>query len=179
ICDSASLNTQDSLLQLFRTPILWSQGSQATAKFIKVNIGKNSVNGFRLEGNSFLIQQADSLNKFNQLSGKTMEGIIRQDTIRKVTVNGNAEVYYYPKSKNKIIGLNKTTGIQIDLWFKNNDIERSSIRPKTTGVIDPLKEVDIENAKIKGFNWQYEKRPKSRHELHRITSKENKKNGLQ
>ncbi|MGZ4043395.1 MAG: OstA-like protein [Bacteroidia bacterium] len=179
ICDSASLNTQDSLLQLFRTPILWSQGSQATAKFIKVNIGKNSVNGFRLEGNSFLIQQADSLNKFNQLSGKTMEGIIRQDTIRKVTVNGNAEVYYYPKNKNKIIGLNKTTGIQIDLWFKNNDIERSSIRPKTTGVIDPLKEVDIENAKIKGFNWQYEKRPKSRHELHRITSKENKKNGLQ
>jgi hypothetical protein len=34
------------------------------------------------------------------------------------------------------------------------------------GVIDPLTVVDIENAKIKGFNWQYNKRPRSRFELH-------------
>ncbi len=50
VCDSASLNTQDSLLQLFKSPYLWSNHSQATSKIIKVDIGKNSIKGFKLDG---------------------------------------------------------------------------------------------------------------------------------
>ncbi|MCW3077702.1 MAG: hypothetical protein JWO32_2311, partial [Bacteroidetes bacterium] len=166
VCDSASLNTKDSLLQLFRNPVLWARKSQATAKFIKVNVGKSAIHGFKLEGNSFLIQEADSLSKYNQLSGKNIDGFIDKDTIRKVIVTGNAEVYYYPKNKNKTIGLNKTTGSEITIWFKNDEIDRATIKPKTTGVIDPIKNVDAENTKLKGFNWQYNKRPKSREDLH-------------
>lgn len=166
ICDSAALNTKDSLLQLFKIPVLWSNKSQASARYIKVSVGKNAIHGFTLEGNSFLIQQADSLNKYNQLSGKTIEGVIDNDTIRKVIVSGNAEVFYYPKNITQTLGLNKTTGSEIHLWFKNDEIQRATIKPKTTGVIEPLKEVDVENAKLKGFNWQYGKRPKSFADLH-------------
>jgi lipopolysaccharide export system protein LptA len=161
VCDSAALNTKDSLLQLFRNPILWANKSQGTAKFIKVNIGKNTIHGFRLEGNSFLINEADTFRKYNQLSGKNIEGFISRDTVRKVIVSGNAEIYYYPKNKSDIIGLNKTTGSEIHLWFKNDDIDRATIKPKTGGVVDPIKTVDVENARLKGFNWQQEKRPKS------------------
>lgn len=166
LCDSAALNTKDSALRLFRNPILWANKSQGTAKFIKVNIGRHTVHGFKLEGNSFLIQESDTLKKYNQLSGKTIEGFISEDTVRKVIVSGNAEIYYYPKNKTQTIGLNKTTGSEIHIWFKNNDINRATIKPKTVGVIDPLKSVDVENARLKGFNWQYEKRPKSVLDLH-------------
>lgn len=51
-----------------------------------------------------------------------------------------------------------------------------SLKPKTDGIITPLKEVDIENAKLKGFNWQYNKRPKSRFELHAVPKKRIKTN---
>jgi lipopolysaccharide export system protein LptA len=168
ICDSASLNTIDSLLQLFKTPILWSNRSQATAKLIKVDIGKKSVNGFHLEGKSFLIQQVDSLNadKFNQLTGKTIDGLISADTIRRVIVKGNADVIYYAKNKNKLAAQNKTSSSEIYLWFKNAEAERVTFKPATEGNIDPIKNIDIENAKLKGFSWLYEKRPKSRFELH-------------
>lgn len=166
VCDSACLNTKDSVLQLFRAPVLWSTRSQATAKFIKVMVGRKSIRGFKLEGNSFLTRQSDTLGKYDQLSGKTIEGFISDDTLRKVIVTGNAEVYYYPKNKNKSIGLNKTTGSEIYLWFKDDKIDRATIRPKTVGNIDPIKNVDVENSKLKGFNWLYEKRPKSRTDLH-------------
>lgn len=166
LCDSAALNTKDSLMHLYRNPILWANKSQATAKLIKVNIGKNTIHGFKLEGNSFLIQEADSLNKYNQLMGKTIEGFIRQDTVRKLIVIGNAEVYYFPKNKNKVMGLNKTSSTEIHLWFKDDEIDRVTIKPKTEGTIDPIKDVDIENARLKGFNWQYQKRPQSRNDLH-------------
>jgi lipopolysaccharide export system protein LptA len=166
ICDSASLNTIDSLLQLFKTPILWSNKSQASSKIIKVDVGKSSINGFHLEGKAFLIQQVDTLNKYNQLSGKAIDGIIKQDTMRRVIVSGNADAIYYPKNKDKIIAQNKTSCAEIYLWFKNDEIDRVTFKQKTEGVVVPIKDVDVENAKLKGFNWQYEKRPKSKNELH-------------
>lgn len=166
LADSASLNTKDSLLQLFKNPFLWSNRSQATAKLIKVYIGKNTINGFKLESNAFLVQQADSIDKFNQLSGRSLEAFIKNDTIRKAIVIGNAEMLYYVKNKNKIGALNKTTCSEINMWFKNDEIDRVTLKPKVDGNITPLKDVDPANTKIKGFNWQYDKRPKSRQELH-------------
>jgi lipopolysaccharide export system protein LptA len=176
ICDSASMNTKDSLLQLFNTPILWTKGSQATSKIIKVDINKNTVKGFRLEGKAFLIQQVDSLrrNLFNQLSGRSIEGLIIDDTVKRVIVTGNAEMIYYPKNKESIVGLNRTTCTEIFMWFKHGEIERVTLKPKTTGSIDPIKDVDTENAKLKGFSWLYDKRPSSRFELHARTSKSSK-----
>lgn len=169
-CDSASLNTKDSLLQLFKMPVLWSRNSQATSKLIKVFVGKNTINGFKLEGNAFLIQQTDSLqnDKFNQLSGRSIEAFLLQDTIRKAIVSGNAEAFYFPVNNGKVAGLNKTNCTEILLWFKNQDIERVTLKPKTEGEITPLKDVDTETVKLKGFNWMYNKRPKSRWELHAL-----------
>lgn len=166
--DSASLNTKDSLLQLFKNPMLWSTRSQATSKLIKVYIGKSTVNGFKLESNAFLIQQVDSLNtdKFNQLTGRSIEGLIRNDTVRKVVIIGNAEALYYVKNKEALAGLNKTTTSEINMWFKNDEIDRVTLKPQVDGVVTPMKDVDPESTKIKGFNWQYEKRPKSKQDLH-------------
>jgi len=168
ISDSAALNTKDSLLQLFYTPILWSQHMQATSKIMKVDIGKEQIKGFRLEGNAFLIQNADTVlnNKFNQLIGRSMQGFLKNDSIRKVIVTGNAEIIYYPKSKNKIIGFNRTTCTEILMWMEKGEIEKVTLKPKPAGQIDPIKDVDLENAKLKGFNWQYDKRPRSRFHLH-------------
>jgi lipopolysaccharide export system protein LptA len=168
ICDSASMVTKDSLLHLHYTPVLWSNSMQATSKFITVDIGKNSVKGFKLDGKAFLIQQVDSLSgrdKFNQLSGRTITGQIRRDTIRKVTVTGNAEMLYFPKNKDKIIGMNKTACTQIFMWFNNGEIDRVSLQPLTTGNIEPIDRVEISNARLKGFNWQSDKRP-TRSRLH-------------
>lgn len=168
LCDSASLNSKDSLIQLFGTPYIWSHFAQGSSRLIKVDIGKNTIKGFRLEGKAFLIQQVDSTkeDKFNQLSGKAIDGFLRDDTLRKAIVSGNAEILYYPKSKKNPIGLNKTTCTEILMWLSGGDVEKVTMKPLTSGTIDPMTKVDVENAKLKGFNWQYQKRPKSRWDLH-------------
>jgi lipopolysaccharide export system protein LptA len=166
ICDSAAYSSKDSLLQLFRNPVLWSNGAQATAKNIKIFTGSNTVKGFLMEGNAFLLQPADSFQRYHQLSGKTIEAIVAQDTIRKAIVKGNAEVYYFPRSNNKTAGLNRLKSAEIILWFRHNEVLRSSIRPKTEGAVDPIREVDAAAARLKGFQLLYHKRPQSRFRLH-------------
>jgi lipopolysaccharide export system protein LptA len=168
ICDSASMSSKDSVLQLFRAPILWTNHSQATAKQINVRLVQSSIKGFELDGQAFLSQSVDTIrfDKFNQLTARNITGFISTDTIRKVIANGNAEIYYYPKNKDKLMGLNKTSGTEILAWFIKGDLQRVSMRPKTSGVVEPMKSVDVQNAVLKGFNWQYQKRPKSRQDLH-------------
>lgn len=168
ICDSATLNTKDSLIQLFKSPVMWSHRAQATAKYIKVDIGKEQIKGFTLDGKAFFIQLADSLipDRYNQLTGKTIVGIIARDSIRKTTISGNAEALYYVKNDKKFVGLNRTKAPEIVMWMRAGDINRVTMKSKTEGTVDPINEVDIPNAKLPGFNWQYEKRPLSKRHLH-------------
>ena len=168
MCDSAAMTTLDSLLKLFYSPFLFTNHSQAAAKLITVTVGKNALKGFELDGMAFLSQSVDTLrnDKFNQMLAKKIVAEFANDTIRKITAIDNSEIYYYPKNKDKISGLNKTTGAEIAAWFKAGELARVSIRSKTEGTVDPIKDVDIKNAQLKGFNWQYNKRPLSRFDLH-------------
>jgi lipopolysaccharide export system protein LptA len=165
VCDSASYNSMDSLMQLFYNPLLWSHRSQASGKKIKIKINDKSIKGFILENNAFLINQVDSTDKFNQMSCKNIEAFFEKDTIRKAILSENIDILYYAKDKKKFIGLNKTTCSSMNIWFKNEEVDRATLINKPKGVLNPMKEVKAEDIQLKGFNWQYDKRPKSKEDL--------------
>ena len=53
----------------------------------------------------------------------------------------------------------------MNIWFKNEEIDRATLNTKPKGTITPLADVAEADTKLKGFNWQYEKRPKSKLDL--------------
>ena len=165
ICDSASYSSMDSLLQLFYTPVLWSNKSQASGEKIKIKLNEKNIKGFILENNAFLIHRADSINKYNQMSCRNIEAFFEKDTIRKAVLTDNVEVLYFVKEDKKFIGLNKTTCSYMNAWFKNEEVDRATLNTKPQGDITPLKDITEKDSFLKGFNWQDDKRPKSKADL--------------
>jgi len=167
MCDSMGYYMHDSIMKLYNSPILWTNNGQVTAKQINIITGQNSIKSFELNSNALVIQKCDSLDehKFNQISGRRIEGFIVEDTIRKLNVIGNAQIIYYIKQKEDYKGVNKTLCSDLSVWFNSDGVDRATYRNKPESIIYPLKEVNDTEMRMKNFVWMENKRPKKKDDI--------------
>ncbi len=167
MCDSLVYAVHDSLMKLYNSPVLWTNNGQVTAKSINVTAGSQSVKYFELLTNAIVIQKVDSLdeNKFNQISGRKIEGYIERDTIRKLNIKGNAQIIYYVKQKNSYRGVNKTICTDITVWMNSEGVNKATFKNKPESTVYPLAEFDDKETRLKDFVWLESKRPKKKSDI--------------
>jgi lipopolysaccharide export system protein LptA len=163
ICDSANFSGKDSLLKLYNKPMIWSNNSQGTGELIQIKLVEKSLKSFELIKNAFLINNTDTVyKKYNQMSCQKIDAFFENDTIRSAYLRGNVEMLYYVKNQNKWTGLNNTLCSQVNAYFKNEEIHKTTLLSKPKGTIKPMMELKEEDLFLKGFNWNPKNRPKSK-----------------
>lgn len=168
ICDSLNYAVHDSVMNMYNSPVLWAKNGQVTAKQMVLRTGGDGIKDFELIGNAMIIEKADSLdeNKFNQIAGRKIQGFMKNDTIRKVNIMGNAQIIYYIKQKQSFKGVNKTNCSDITVWLGGKEgLDKVTFKNKPESVVLPLSDVDDKELRLKGFIWLENKRPKSKSEL--------------
>lgn len=167
LCDSMGYYMHDSVMKLYNSPVLWAGNGQVTAKQINIITGQNSIKSFELNANALVIQKSDSLdeNKFNQITGRKMEGFFQNDSIRKLNVIGNAQIIYYLKQKKDYKGVNKTVCSDLSVWFDSEGVEKTTFRNKPESIVYPLAEVNDSEMRMKNFIWLENKRPKKKEDI--------------
>ena len=161
LCDSVSYSTRDSLFRLYQDPIIWSDTSQFTADTIHVQLAEGGIDRIDLYNQSLIINSPD-LKYFNQVKGKYIHAFLTDGEIRSMKVEGNAETLYYAlDDEDAYIGVNKTACSEMLFSFADNKLLEIRFYREPSGQLIPMEQADHESLKLKGFRWEFERRPKS------------------
>ena len=166
ICDSLLYFTKDSLVQLFYTPVLWSEFHQLTADQIDLIQHQNAPDELHLFKNSFIVSELDS-GRYDQIKGKNMTGYVINNELNYIDVDGNGQTLYYAREKTGVIGINRAESSNITIRFKEGKIYRIIFDKQPEGELKPLLNMEENDKFLSDFNWYGKERPISKDDIFR------------
>jgi len=168
-CDSLAYWSKDSTIQMFTSPVIWSDNNQITANYIEMINRSKDPDEIRMKDDAFIISmEADSI-RFNQIKGKNMTGFVRNNELYKIDVNGNGESNYYAYDKKGIIGLNSAKSSNITLYLSKGKVVRIALIKSPEGELKPMAEIQEADKQLPGFKWQQDIRPRSKKDIFRTS----------
>jgi lipopolysaccharide export system protein LptA len=164
-CDSLSYNLQDSTIELFKNPIIWSDKFQITADSIRLLVSGGKIKRMFLQQNPMIISKEDSLH-YNQIKGKIMTGFFKENKLHKIVVIGNGQTIFLAQNDNKEnIGINTTDCSDITLFFKENELDGITFHTKPAAIMHPMEKIAEKEKFLKGFLWRGNEQPKSKADI--------------
>lgn len=166
VSDSLFYSTEDSVFRLFQQPVVWNGQSQLTGDTMYLFTKNNQPEKLLVFNNAMVINK-DEENIYNQAIGRTLMANFINGKIHYVRLKGSmAESIFYPKDADSAyIGLNKSSGQVIDVYFKNDEVIKILFINDVNGVLYPMGQIPVKEKTLKGFLWQDDRRPKHYLEL--------------
>lgn len=157
-CDSISYSFQDSVIRFYYEPVLWSEENQLTSDSIALFTKNSQADRMELYSSAFIASKVDTM-RFNQVKGRLLTGFFRDNELYKIYIKGNGESLYYLLDKDEIIGINKATCSDIEIYIEDGKISVIIENQSPEGVIDPPPKLPSSNPRLEGFNWYEKLRP--------------------
>ena len=119
------------------------------------------------EGNAICVMY-DSLDYFNQMSGKQVTVYLIEGEVKTVDTDGNALTIYYAKEDDgDYVGMNTTESSFIRMYVENQKIHHMRFTKETTGVLYPMDQIPEGGDRLAMFFWEEIARPKDPQDVFR------------
>lgn len=164
--DSLFYSLQDSVFRLFTNPVVWAQENQITGDTIYLYLKNKKPERLQVFENAMAISRVDSTQYYNQVKGNTINAFFVDGKINFLRAKGNAEnVYYGQDEYKKFIGVNKSSADLIDILFDDGKAKQVTFQRNLDGTMYPMREVNHEDIRLRGYKWLDAVRPKSKYEI--------------
>ncbi|MBC7426570.1 MAG: hypothetical protein H7321_08550 [Bacteroidia bacterium] len=161
-CDSLLYVFSDSVISMYRDPILWNENNQITGDTVRIYLKNSKISFMKVDGNAFIASLVES-ERYNQISGKTMDNYFTDNKLRRVKVVGNGESIYYAKENESdssaYIGINKIVCSEMLISLDSGKVDNIRFYTKPEGTLYPPKQFPAEESKLKGFTWLIKQKP--------------------
>ena len=158
-CDSLVYVLRDSMIHLFREPILWSDANQLTADHIRMQLANNRMDRLYLDNGAFIVSQEDSA-RFSQIKGRDLIGYFDKNELHSIHVEGNGQTIYFARDKvNKFIGVNRAEGSEIRIGLADGKVQNINIIKAPEATFYPVNELSAKELRLKDFVWRASERP--------------------
>jgi hypothetical protein len=161
-CDSLSYSFQDSVIRLYREPIIWADENQLTADSMSVFTKNQKTDRLELYNTAFIISQVDTI-RFNQTKGRSLTGYFKDNELYKIDIKGNGEVVYYLLDEDLVAGIDQSKCADIQVLLEKGKPTEIFEFDNPEGVIDPP--LPIKAIRLDGFKWHDILRPKKKADI--------------
>jgi lipopolysaccharide export system protein LptA len=158
-CDSLSYSSQDSVIRLYKRPVIWSVENQLTGDSMAVFTKNRQTDRLELYNNAFIVSQVDTI-RFNQIKGRSLTGYFKNNELYKINIKGNGESLYYLLDNELVAGMNQSKCANIEVLVDKGKIKEIYEYENPEGFIDPPLPADP--VRLEGFKWLDSLRPKKR-----------------
>lgn len=159
LCDSLSLTERDSMMWMYRSPIVWNGERQILGNQINVHLADSTIDWARLPRTGLMAEHIAE-DCYNQLSGNDMTVWMDDSTVRRLYCEGNVQLNVFPMESDS--SYNKFAYVEssyMDAYFKGNTTESIHFWPETTSKITPLYLAKRNSYFLPKFRWYEDLRP--------------------
>lgn len=169
-CDSLAYNHADTLMQLFREPMVWLQGYQIDGDTIKVWFSDNKPYKVLIQENAFVTTPVSKQQHYyNQVKGKRIWGYFNDSAeFRLAHVTGAAQSIYYVlgDKPGELLGVNKTESQSLKMYFKDNAVQGITVVKPSQTALYPVNKLTRRERTLRGFHWKPEFWPRSKYDVY-------------
>ena len=164
VCDSLLYSDLDSLARFFKEPIIWQEErKQYTADSIYVLVKDNAMDKASLMSNAFISIQEDT-SHYDQIKGTEMLAYFdAEGELNRFDVLGGASALFYIEENEALATVNKPESKMLSAILKNGEVQRIYYYDEAKNDGYPIVQLSEDELRLKGFNWQPEKRPQDRY----------------
>jgi len=163
-CDSLQFNTLDSLIRLYKQPLLWNENKQLSADSIQIVLSGRSLRKAELNSSAFVAVKEDSLH-FDQIKGADIIIFFEKGELSRFDALGSASMLFFFAEDSILTTMNEKECKAMSARLKDKNIERIRYFGTITSNAYPLFNLEKEKQKLKGFQWLEERRPKNRFDV--------------
>ena len=166
VCDSLFYSSEDSVFRMYQKPLLFNNKSQVAGDTIYLFTQNQKARRMYVFENGIIINKAND-QMYNQLAGRTINGYFKDGAIDYMRIKGSpAESVFYPQDNDSaFIGMNRSKGDVIDVYFEDKAIHKVKFVNDVDGTLYPLRQRPEDQKYLKNFKWWDSRRPKNKYEL--------------
>lgn len=163
VADSLHFSTLDSVFRLFGQPVCWSGQTQLSADTMHLYTRNQKPLLAHLFYHALAAERTRE-GFFHQLSGRTMKWYFIDGNIDLIRARGNPaeSVYYLQDADSAYIGMNRSQGEEVEMYFKNRSMNRIRYISEVEGTLFPMKQIPSDRKYLPDFRWRGDERPMSR-----------------
>ena len=161
VCDSMTMTTIDTVIHLYKLPVLWNANSQITSEVMHIITRDGAIVKADFEGKPLTASEIDTAH-YNQVTGKAMTALFRDNQIYRNDVNGNVQTIYYMQEDGspEITLMAYIEAGDMTSYIENQQIVGITYRGSPTYTFYPMDKIpETQPTKLQGFKWEAQRRP--------------------
>ena len=162
-CDSMAVSLEDTIIHMFRRPILWAQDNQMTADYITIETENQKPKRLNLNTRGFIISEDPE--GFNQIKARRIVGFFDDGELYRVDGFNDSETVYFAYEGPDVMAANKIKSVNVVIHIEEREAMQVNHYEDVSGDFIPPHEFDPVELTLSGFRWLIELKPVDRDDI--------------